>query len=130
MILWKEEYCLGIESIDQQHLQLVEIANRIYQLLKNELIEDKYDAIVAIIEELKDYTVYHFKAEEEYMMSIGYKKILSQKVAHNDFLEKMASIDMDKIDNGHNEYLMGMLDFVCEWLVEHIVKEDKLISQS
>ncbi len=130
MILWKEEYCLGVESIDQQHLQLVEIANRIYQLLKNELIEDKYDAIVAIIDELKDYTIYHFKAEEEYMMSIGYKKLLSQKVAHNDFLDKMASIDMNKIDNGHNEYLMEILDFVCEWLIGHIVKEDKLITQA
>ncbi len=129
MIIWKEEYCLGVESIDQQHLQLVEIANRIYQLLKNELIEDKYDAIVAIINELKDYTVYHFAAEEEYMKSIGYKRFLSQKVAHKDFLDKMEEIDMDKIDNGHNQYLMEILDFVCEWLVEHIIKEDKLIVQ-
>ncbi len=128
MILWKEEYCVGVEFIDEQHKELVVIANKIYELLKNDLIADKYDSIIAIIDELKDYTVYHFKAEEEYMKSIGYKKLLSQKVAHNDFLEKMQSIDMDKIDNGHNEYLIEMLDFVCEWLVRHIVKEDKLIT--
>ncbi len=128
MILWKEEYCVGVEFIDEQHKELVVIANKIYELLKNDLIADKYDSIIAIIDELKDYTVYHFKAEEEYMKSIGYKKLLSQKVAHNDFLEKMQSIDMDKIDNGHNEYLIEMLDFVCEWLVQHIVKEDKLIT--
>lgn len=128
MILWKEEYCVGVEFIDEQHKELVVIANKIYELLKNDLIADKYDSIIAIVDELKDYTVYHFKAEEEYMKSIGYKKLLSQKVAHNDFLEKMQSIDMDKIDNGHNEYLIEMLDFVCEWLVRHIVKEDKLIT--
>ena len=128
MILWKEEYCVGVESIDEQHKELVVIANKIYELLKNDLIADKYDSIIAIIDELKDYTVYHFKAEEEYMKNIGYKKLLSQKVAHNDFLEKMQSIDMNKIDNGHNEYLIEMLDFVCEWLVQHIVKEDKLIA--
>lgn len=128
MIVWKEEYCVGVEFIDEQHKELVVIANKIYELLKNDLIADKYDSIIAIIDELKDYTVYHFKAEEEYMKSIGYKKLLSQKVAHNDFLEKMQSIDMDKIDNGHNEYLIEMLDFVCEWLVRHIVKEDKLIT--
>jgi hemerythrin len=127
MIKWKDQYCLGVESIDEQHKELFNIANRIYDLLKNELIMDKYDQIIEIIEELKKYTVYHFKAEEEYMQRIGYKKFLSQKVAHNDFLEKMDSIDLDKIDNGHNEYLLGILDFVCIWLVEHIIKEDKLI---
>ncbi len=127
MVKWQDEYCLGVESIDEQHKELFNIANRIYELLKNKLITDKYDHIVEIIEELKKYTVYHFEAEEEYMKSIGYKKFLSQKVAHNDFLEKIDSIDLEKIDNGHNEYLLGILDFVCNWLVEHIIKDDKLI---
>lgn len=127
MIKWKEDYYMGVESLDEQHKELFEIANRIYSLLKNELILDKYDSIIAIIDELKNYTIEHFKAEEEYMKSIGYKKFLSQKVAHNDFLEKMNSIDINQIDNGHNEYLIGILDFVCDWLVEHIIKEDKLI---
>lgn len=127
MVIWEDKYALGVESIDEQHKELFEIANRIYDLLKNDLITDKYDPIVEIIEELKNYTIYHFEAEEEYMKNIGYKKLLSQKVAHNDFLEKMESIDLDQIDNGHNEYLLGILDFVCEWLVGHIIKEDKLI---
>lgn len=127
MIKWKDEYTMGIQSIDDQHKELFEIANRIYELLRNELITDKYSKIVEIIEELKAYTVYHFQAEEEYMKSIGYRKFLSQKVAHNDFLEKMNTIDFEKIDNGQNDYLLGMLDFVADWLVQHIIKEDKLI---
>ncbi|MBC8014356.1 MAG: hemerythrin family protein, partial [Sporomusaceae bacterium] len=81
-----------------------------------------------IIDELKEYTIEHFQAEEEYMKSIGYKRFLSQKAAHNEFLEKMNSIDVEKIDNGHNEYLIGILDFVCDWLAQHIIKEDKLIA--
>lgn len=130
MIKWQDEYKIGVEFIDEQHKQLFEIANRVYDLLKNELITDKYDQIIEIIEELKDYTVYHFGAEEEYMKSIGYKKFLSQKVAHTDFLEKMRDIDIDKIDNGQNDYLLGILDFVSDWLVQHIIKEDKLIALS
>jgi hemerythrin len=127
MVKWEDKYCLRIEAIDEQHRQLFEIAGRIYELLKNELITDKYDHIIEIIDELKNYTIYHFKAEEEYMQSIGYKKFLSHKVFHNDFLDKMENVDLNKIDNGHNEYLIGILDFVCEWLVEHILKEDKQI---
>lgn len=127
MVKWEDKYSLGVESIDEQHKELFRIANRIYELLKNEMILDKYDHIMEIIDELKNYTVDHFKDEEEYMKSIGYKKFLSHKVAHTDFLDKMENIDVNKIDNGHNEYLLSILDFVCLWLIEHIMKEDKLI---
>ena len=128
MIEWKDEYALGIEEIDEQHKQLFEIADRIYALIQNNLVMDKYDGIVAIINELKEYTIYHFAAEEKYMESIGYKKIFSQKVAHNEFLQKMEEIDLDKIDNGQNAYLIETLDFVVEWLGQHILREDKLIT--
>ena len=130
MIKWKDEYSIGVDSIDVQHKELFEIANRSYDLLKNQLIMDKYEKIIEIIDELKNYTVYHFQSEENYMQKIGYKKFLSQKVAHNDFLEKMDNIDVEQIDEGQNEYLIGILDFVSEWLVEHILKEDKLIAVS
>lgn len=127
MINWSEEYNIGVESIDEQHKQLFEIANKIYDLLKNKLVTDKYDSILEIIEELRNYTSYHFEAEEDYMQTIQYKRFLSQKIAHNDFLEKIANIDLKKIDNGQNEYLIGILDFVCDWLVHHIIEEDRLI---
>jgi hemerythrin len=130
MIKWKDEYSIGVDSVDEQHKELFEIANRSYDLLRNQLITDKYGKIIEIIDELKNYTIYHFKAEENYMQEIGYKKFLSQKVAHNDFLEKMDNIDVEQIDDGQNEYLIGILDFVSEWLVEHILKEDKLIAAS
>jgi hemerythrin len=130
MIKWKDEYSIGVECVDEQHEKLFEIANRSYDLLRNQLITDKYEKIIEIIDELKNYTIYHFQAEEDYMKEIGYKKFLSQKVAHNDFLEKMDNIDVEQIDDGQNEYLIGILDFVSEWLVEHILKEDKLIAVS
>jgi len=130
MIKWKDEYSIGVERVDEQHKKLFEIANRSYDLLRNQLITDKYGKIIEIIDELKNYTIYHFQAEEDYMKEIGYKKFLSQKVAHNDFLEKMDNIDVEQIDDGQNEYLIGILDFVSEWLIEHILKEDKLIAVS
>ncbi len=128
MLKWKEEYLVGIDSIDEQHMKLIEIANRAYALLKNEFITDKYDKIVEIIGELKDYTVYHFSFEEEYMKSIGYKKLFSHIVLHGDFLEKVNAVNLDEIDNNQNEYLTRIMDFVCNWLVSHIVREDKLIA--
>lgn len=129
MIKWQEEYRIGVQAIDEQHQRLFEIANQAYQLLKNELLLDKYDKIVTILEELRDYTVYHFSFEEQYMANIGYKKLLSHKVLHDDFVEKIKTIDFDQVDENQDQYLIGILDFVVNWIQKHILGVDKQIVQ-
>lgn len=124
----KPEYYTGIDFIDQEHARLFEIANEGYELLMNQFIPDKYDYIVRVIEQLKDYTKYHFQHEEEYMDSIGYKRILSQKVAHNDFIDKLEEFDLDRIDEEQKASLLELLEFLNTWLIEHIFKKDKLIA--
>lgn len=128
MVVWKDEFCIGVNEIDEEHKQLFIIANEIYELLNNDLIIDKYDQIVSIINNLKDYTIKHFADEEAHMLRSGYRKFLSHKAAHIDFIEKINAVDLDKIDNGQNQYLIEIMNFVCNWLVEHILTEDKLIT--
>ena len=125
----KPEYYTGIEFIDKEHAKLFEIANECYELLTNEFIPDKYDYIVEVLQQLKDYTRYHFRHEEEYMESIGYKRLLSQKVAHNDFIDKLDNIDLSGIDEKQKEILLDLVDFLANWLVEHIFRKDKLIAE-
>ena len=127
MIKWREDYNLGISKIDEQHQKLFEICDRAYQLLKNDIYLDKYDKIVEILHELKDYTVYHFKSEEDYMSSIGYRKLLQHKVSHNDFIEKINNIDFNKIDEQQNQVIMELLYFIVRWIEQHILTEDKKI---
>ncbi|GFP75141.1 bacteriohemerythrin [Clostridium fungisolvens] len=128
MITWKDEYTVGVELIDSQHKRLLEIANDVYELTKNSFITDKYDRIVEVIEELKDYTIFHFKSEEEYMLSIGYKKFLSHKVEHDDFVNKVNGLDLNKIDESQQKHLLEILEFIVQWIDEHILQKDKLIT--
>lgn len=125
----KEEYFTGIDFIDQEHAKLFSIANESYELLMNQFIPDKYDYIISVIQELKDYTRYHFQHEEEYMVSTGYKRLLSQKVEHADFIEKMEGIDLSIIDESQKDTLLELLAFLNDWLVGHILKKDKLIAE-
>jgi len=55
----KQEYLTGIDFIDKEYAKLFSIANEIYELLANQFIPDKYDYIMRVINELKDYTKYH-----------------------------------------------------------------------
>jgi hemerythrin len=128
MITWKDEYTVGVELIDSQHKRLLEIAGNVYELTKNSFITDKYDRIVEVIEELRDYTVFHFKSEEEYMLSIGYKKFLSHKVEHDDFVNKVNSLDLNQIDESQQKHLLEILEFIIKWIDEHILQKDKLIT--
>jgi hemerythrin len=125
----KPEYYTGIASIDQQHAKLFEIANEAYELLTNQFIPDKYDYIVKVINDLKDYAKYHFSHEEEYMSSIGYKRIFSQKVAHNDFINKLDEYDIGSIDENQRHVLLELLEFLNDWLVNHILRSDTLIGK-
>jgi hemerythrin len=125
MFEWKDAYSTGIPEIDEQHKMLFQIARKAYDLLKNDIYIDKYDRIVEIIEELKDYTIFHFKAEEEYMMKIGYRKFLSHKVQHDEFIKKISDIDFSRVDDSQNSYLMELLEFVYQWIDQHILKTDK-----
>lgn len=128
MLKWKEDYLIGVEEIDKQHEKLFEIAGRAYDLLKNDMYIDKYDKIIQILDELKDYAAYHFKSEEEYMLSIGYKRYFSQKVAHDEFIHKIQNIDLNKVDADQNAYLLSILEFIVNWVSEHIILNDKLIT--
>lgn len=128
MFEMKEEYKIGVPHIDEQHKKLFEIGSRAYSLLKNSFSVDKYDKIVEIIEELGAYTVVHFRDEEEYMKSIKYRRLFTQKMDHAAFIKKVNEIDLKKIDHDQDEYIMGILNFVAKWLVDHIIEQDSKIT--
>lgn len=122
-----DDYLTGIELIDKEHEHLFEIANETYDLLKNEFVTDKYDRIVALLEELKDYTKTHFAHEEEYMKSINYQYIWSEIHQHRTFEKKLDDIDLKKLDDSQQEYILEILDFLTKWLSGHIKGADRRI---
>lgn len=126
MIKWKDEYSVGVEKIDEQHKRLFEIANEAYEILNNEFYTDKYDKIVEILKELEDYTVFHFNDEEEYMKQIGYKKFFTHKIEHEEFVQKIKNVDLGKVDCDQDKYLLDIMNFIVNWLVNHILEKDKL----
>ncbi len=127
MIKWKDEYSIGVDRIDDEHKQLVEIANKAYEVLNNDLYTDKYDKIVEILKELEDYTVFHFNDEEDYMQQVGYKKFFSHKIEHEEFIQKIKNVDLNKMDYNQDKYLLEIVNFIVDWLVKHILEKDKLI---
>ena len=127
----KKEYFTNIPLIDEEHAQLFAYANQIYELLQDDFIADKYDNIRDLLQKLMDYAKKHFADEEAYMESIQYKKIFTQKIQHQAFVDELEKYDLEEIDQMEDqEAVIGkMLTFVTDWLVEHILHLDTQIGK-
>ena len=115
-----KDYLTGIDEIDKEHARLFEIANECYDLVMDDEAVDRFDKIVALLEELRSYAVTHFAHEEAYMERIQYERRFSERYQHLRFIKKLSEIDLDDIDENQQEYLLGILDFLARWLYGHI----------
>lgn len=122
-----EKYHTGIAFVDEEHETLFRIIRETNDLISAELLHDKYDEIIKILGELKEYTIHHFSDEEAYMKRIGYAGLEAQQRAHQAFVDKLKEINLDDVDDNQQEYLTELVDFLLGWLVNHILKVDKLI---
>ena len=65
-IEWNEKYSVHIEEIDSQHKKIFSIINRLHSALK---ARKGKKVIGNLLDELVDYTYYHFATEENISVS-------------------------------------------------------------
>ena len=126
------KYMTGITLIDDEHRRLFEIIKETNDLIHEEFLHDKYDEIVRLITELRDYTEFHFSDEEALMTRIQYPGLDAQKRAHSAFIERLVEIDLndlDEMDDHQQEYLLDLIQFLLDWLTNHILACDQKIGE-
>lgn len=126
---WKDTYCVNIEVIDTQHKELFNILDKCYDLLLKSKDKDNYDEVISILLNLKEYTIYHFETEEKFMKENNYSKFLSHKFAHDSFIEKINTFDPYSVDKDTINSLKNILEFVSQWIKDHILGVDINIPQ-
>lgn len=122
-----EQYMTGIELIDIEHRKLFKIIREINDVIHAEYLHDKYDQIIYILRELKEYTEMHFADEERYMESIQYEGLAHQQIAHEAFVKRLQELDLEQIDENQTDCLEDLIQFLLTWLSNHILRMDKLI---
>lgn len=127
LLTFSEKYCTGVELIDREHRRLFEILADLNDLNRKEYLSDRYDEIVNVVEELKDYTVKHFQDEEQYMQRIQYEGLAVQQNLHQFFIDKLDSINLEEMDENQQAYIDELIDFLANWLINHIMKMDQKI---
>ena len=124
MFIWKEAYNTGLPEIDAQHQRLFELGSEIFSLVNAKDGADHYDEIIAILDDLREYTIYHFDFEEKYQQSIGYENFEEHKELHDKLIDKLTNIETEDIDSMQGHVMIQLLDFIANWIGNHILKED------
>lgn len=124
---WKDQYCVGVEVIDNAHMRLFTIVRR---LLKNLMLND-YEknkrTCIEVIKYLKQYTIEHFAQEEAFQQKIGYGGYINHKRIH-DYMREITipALEKQMEKNYYSEETVEHFAGVCAgWLTAHVMLEDQ-----
>ena len=114
MCVVEEKYKLGIEIIDNQHQKIFDMIELLCQTIGEK-------DLIKIINELKQYSIYHFKTEEDYFKEIHFTKAVEHIKTHNIFIQ---TIDF-YFEHPQKLNKMKLHTFLTTWIQEHILIDDK-----
>jgi hemerythrin-like metal-binding protein len=118
---WEKAYDTGIASIDTQHKVIIKILNELYDVV---LVNKEEYKLADILNELVQYTVYHFEEEEKLMSKFNYDDFKQHKVEHQMFIEKIQSLG-EGLNQGQPFLAFDLIEFLKDWLIEHIMEADQ-----
>lgn len=127
-LIWKEDYNIGVDIIDQEHRRLFKIINKLFRF-SDEKNKSQW-ACQEGIKFFKEHAVKHFAEEEEYMASVHYERLNVHRHIHNEFRERTLPALEDELE--HTGYCADSIEHflgVCAgWLVGHTQMEDRAIA--
>lgn len=122
---WKYSFSVNIEKLDSQHKDLIGCINQLFDAMK----EGRGKNILGdIISSLIHYTETHFRTEEAYFEQYGYPATESHKAEHAAFVKKVTEFKSE-LDSGKAILSNDVLQFLKNWLQNHIIGSDKLYSK-
>ncbi len=122
---WDARYSVHVKLIDQQHQQLFSLINQVVDAVQNLRCAQAVDEILP---RLVDYTHYHFEEEESRMHELDYPEYKPHKAQHDAFkqkLDQLAEQARDAEEDERASVTLNMLQFLNDWLVQHIGEVDQ-----
>ncbi len=121
LITWGDNYSVKIAGIDAQHQKLVKLINELHDAMR---MAKGNEILGKIITELVDYTVFHFSFEEKLMSEAKYPGLAKHRIEHDSLKTKVRKIKSD-FDSGKTVISIEVMQFLKDWLVNHIMHSDK-----
>ena len=120
LIIWNDSLITGIYMIDAQHKILINKVNKLESFIQN---ENSFDNLSILLDELLEYTIYHFEMEEELFNDSKYSEKdshLKEHAAFSNYIKGFLDVkNRDNILEAKN-----LLKYLNNWIVYHIKEVD------
>lgn len=121
---WRDELRTGNDVVDGQHQHFFELFNSLHARLEDSGSGGCYDDVIS---ELKDYTLFHFTAEEDLMSVSGLDaaEVIAHLRAHRRLDEMVQEIEAEcSLDTA-----IRLVSLMSEWLTDHIGQFDRRLAE-
>ncbi len=118
---WQDDFSVNVKEIDDQHRGLIDIINSLYEAM---LANKGRDLQKQTVNRMIDYAANHFALEEKYMKQFAYAGYQKHKGEHDQFTAKAHGLQ-ERMNKAGSVLTLEILNFLREWLRNHILKVDK-----
>ena len=124
LISWSPKYSVNHPLMDAQHKQLITLINNLHSAMSQGRGKD---VLQKTLDELINYTKIHFATEEKLMMEANYKELIEHRQVHKILTQQVIRLQ-NKFKEGKALLTMEVMEFLKNWLIEHIEGTDKKYS--
>lgn len=120
LIEWKEQYSVGVESIDHEHKELIALINGLHDNMKS---HPGHDEVVEALGEIYAQISAHFALEEKIMRDARYAAYDEHKLDHEVLLDELRDI-MDTIEDDGSLAEFELSQDLDRWFSDHFRVHD------
>ncbi len=120
LLHWEKRYSVGIEAVDHEHRELVDLINTLYDKART---QGSKVAVIGFFGDLYKAISAHFALEERFMREKGYDQLTAHKNDHERLLDEVRDImeDYEVTDVLDETLLARRLD---AWFSRHFESHD------
>jgi hemerythrin len=120
LMKWDHTLSVQIDSIDTQHQKLVALLNKLHDAMA---AGTGRQVVGSVLDELVSYTKEHFAFEEGLMKKAAYPDFPNHQVEHAKLTAQ--AVELQKNVKNGQAMTMDVMNFLVNWLSQHIMKVDK-----
>lgn len=121
LIVWKEDYVVGHEELDQHHRTMFTIINDLYARMIGGASDHE---LRVLFKKALAYAQMHFNREEDILRGLNYPSLDAQQKAHRTYLERVKAL-AGPTPGSDRSVAFDMLEFLKEWWLDHILGMDR-----
>ena len=115
LLQWKPEYSVGIQSMDDEHREMIELINATCEKLSSETSADQVEEYLG---EILSTISMHFALEERMMQKAGYDEYQAHKDDHEVLLDRLRDL-MDDFFVDPASGAMRLEQGLSDWFAGH-----------